>query len=101
MRRGRLRARTARRCGSQPRTGAVEFLVERAPRYPGFRQRGHDEAGIGALRRVLGLADDAPVAAPAVERAVAEVAEQPGRVAHLGVAAGRLGERLGQHRLRR
>ena len=36
---------------------------------------GDDEAGIGAVQRVLGFADDPALAAPAVPRAIAEVAE--------------------------
>ena len=44
-------------------------------------ERGDDKARIGAVRRVLSLADDAPFPAPAVERAIPEVAEQPGGAA--------------------
>ena len=47
----------------------------------GVSERGDDKARIGAVRRVLGLADDAPFPAPAVERAIPEVAEHPGRPA--------------------
>ena len=39
------------------------------------------EARVAAVERVLGLAHNAPFAAPAVAGAIAEVAEQPGRLA--------------------
>ena len=61
---------------------AVELLVE------GTRIVGNaatlegcdDEARIGALERVLGLADNAPGAAPAVDRAILEVTEHARRL---------------------
>jgi hypothetical protein len=66
--------------------GAVEILIERT-RVIGDAsalERGDDEARIGAVRCVLGLADNAPGAAPAVDRAIPEVAEHPRRLARGG-----------------
>ena len=71
---------------------AVEVLVERSGVVGGAAQRGDDEAGVGALRGMLGLTDDAALAAPAVERAVAKIAEQPRRFGGGGAPALRLCE---------
>src|SRR5206468_12655686 len=78
---------------------AVEVLVERARRYAGAAQGGDDEAGIGAVQRVLGLADDPALAAPAIPRAIAEVAEDARRLARGEAKPLGLGERLGEDRL--
>src|SRR5439155_25433702 len=74
----------------------VEVLVKRArlPGEAGASERGDDEARIGALQRVLGLADDPPIAAPAVARAIAEVAERPRRLARFLALAYHLGQPL-------
>src|ERR1700685_3483750 len=63
--------------------GAVEILIEstRVIGDAGALERGDDEARIGAVRCVLGLADNTPGAAPAVDRAIREVAEHPRRLA--------------------
>src|SRR6202042_1798858 len=63
--------------------GAVEILIESARVIgdAGALERGDDEARIGAIERVLGLANDAPGAAPAVDRAIPEVAEHTRRLA--------------------
>ena len=52
--------------------GAVELLIEgtRVVGDAATPERGDDEARIGALERVLGLADDPARAAPAVDRAI-------------------------------
>ena len=66
--------------------GAIELLVEGA-RIIGDAaalERGDDEARIGALERVLGLADNPARAAPAVDRAIPEVAEHARRLARGG-----------------
>ena len=49
--------------------GAIELLVEgtRIVGNAGALERGDDEARIGALQRVLGLADNPPCAAPTVD----------------------------------
>ncbi len=65
-------------------SGAVEVLVE-GPLVPHRAgQRGDDEAGVGVLWRMLGLADDAAPAAPATQGGVAEVLEHSGRLALFG-----------------
>src|SRR5271166_5248014 len=63
--------------------GAVELLIEgtRVVGDAGALEGGDDKARIGALQRVLGLADDAARAAPAVDRAILEVAEHARRLA--------------------
>src|SRR6202050_4400169 len=73
--------------GAEARSGnrstrAVQALVEStAIGHAGVFERGDDKARIGTVRRVLGLADNAPFAAPAVTRAIAEVTEHPGGLA--------------------
>ena len=62
--------------------GAVELLVEGA-RIVGDAatlEGGDDEARIGALQRMLGLADNPAGAAPTVDRAILEVAEHARRL---------------------
>ena len=59
-------------------------------------ERGDDEAGIGALEGVLGLADDPARAAPAVDRAIPEVAEHARRPARGGTETLRLGKLIDQ-----
>ena len=49
----------------------------------GALERGDDEARIGALQRVLGLADNPPRAAPTVYRAILAVAEHASEVTFL------------------
>jgi hypothetical protein len=64
---------------SKDAASAVQILVEGAGVIgeAGAFERGDDEARIGAVQRVLGLADDAPCPAPAVNCAILEVAEYP------------------------
>ncbi len=66
--------------------GAVEILIEgtRVVGDAGALERGDDEARIGALLRVLGLADDAASSVPAVDRAILEVAKHTRRLARSG-----------------
>ena len=63
--------------------GAVEILVEgtRVVSDAGALERGDNKARVGALQRVLGLADDAAGTVLAVERAILEVAERARRMA--------------------
>src|SRR5258708_19256395 len=79
---------------------AIEILIERA-RIQGGRalERGDDEAGIGAFQRVLGFTDDTALAAPAVERSIAEVVEHPRRLARSQAEPLGLGHRLRRHTL--
>src|ERR1700722_19362194 len=66
--------------------GAVEILIEgtRVVGDAGALEGGDDEARIGALLRVLGLADDAASSVPAVDRAIREVAKHARRLARGG-----------------
>ena len=69
------------RFSASPRA-QVQVLVEGTGiGHAGVFERGDDKARIGTVRRVLGLADNAPFAAPAVTRAIAEVTEHPGGLA--------------------
>ncbi len=80
MRRGRRTARTASANAVLGlAAGAVEILIEstRVTGDAGALERGDDEARIGAVRCVLGLAYNTPGAAPAVDRAIPEAAEHP------------------------
>src|SRR5574342_348130 len=58
-------------------TSAVFVLVQRSGVDLVGRQRGDDEAGIGALVEVLGLADDSTPTTPTVQGGVGEVLEHP------------------------
>ena len=55
--------------------GAVEIFVEGPSVDLGGAERGHDEARVRTLGQVLGLGDNPPIAAPAIERAPSEVSE--------------------------
>ena len=56
--------------------GAVEILIERCVvGDAGALDGGDEETRIGALERVLGLADDAASSVPAVDRSILEVAK--------------------------
>src|SRR6202051_3716510 len=66
---------------------AVEVLVEGARVKAAALERSDDKARIGALLIVLGFADDAPLAAPAVERRIAKVTENADRRAARQMAA--------------
>src|SRR6202020_2940374 len=81
--------------------GAVELLIEgtRVVGDAATPERGDDEARIGALERVLGLADDPARAAPAVDRAILEVAEHARRPARGGTETLRLGKLIDQRSL--
>ena len=79
------------RVSASPRA-QVQVLVEGARiGETGVSERGDDKARIGAVRRVLGLADDAPFPAPTVERAIPEVTEHPGGPARRHTQSLRLG----------
>src|SRR5258708_37860042 len=79
---------------------AIEILIERARIQSGRAlERGDDEAGVGAFQRVLGFTDDTALAAPAVERSIAEVVEHPRRLARSQAEPLGLGQRLGAPRL--
>ena len=75
--------------------GAVDVLVEGAGVDRGGAERGHDETGIGALGQVLGLGDDAPLAAPAVQRAPLQLGEAARRAALSQAIGFRRGELCG------
>src|SRR6185436_3256662 len=72
--------------------GAVEVLVEGAGVGTLGFERGHDKARIGLALGPLGLADDPPAAAPAVERRPQEVLEAPGRRAARAALGGGFGK---------
>src|SRR5260370_35481 len=72
--------------------GAIAVLVEHAGVGALLAERGHDEARIGLALGVLGLADDPPAAAPAIERRPQEVLEAPRRDAGEGALDRRLGK---------
>src|SRR6266404_2754956 len=80
---------------------AIEILIERARIIggAGALERGDHEAGIGAFQRVLGLADDTALTAPAVERPVPEVVEDARRLARGKAEPLGFGERLDEHGL--
>lgn len=89
--------------------GAIEIFIGGAGVGEVAFERGDDEAGVGSLQGVLGLSDDPASAAPALERAMAEVAEHPGRLArgeaHPGGASSTLsglpvGAAMDRHRFR-
>ncbi len=81
--------------------GAIELLVEgtRIVGNAAALERGDDEARIGALKRVLGLADNPARAAPTVDRAIPEVAEHARRPARGGTETLRLGKLTDECRL--
>ena len=66
-----------------PHADLEQLQADRAalrPRQPLGPQRRHHEARVGPPRQMLRLADHAPLAAPAVQRPVAEVLEHPRRL---------------------
>src|SRR5207244_152286 len=64
--------------------GAVELLVERLGLPLFAAERGDDEARVGFVGNVLGLADHPTPAAPALERRVAKLPEHPCRAPRTG-----------------
>ena len=60
---------------------AVAVFVQRLSWQAFGRERRNDEPGIRTLGQMLGLADDAALAAPAFVRAIGEVFERAGRLA--------------------
>ena len=83
-----------------PRPGTIQILIQSTRiGQAGMFERADDKARIGTVQRVLGLANNAPFAAPAAARAIAEVAEHPRRLARRQAQAPGLGTLFAERRL--
>ena len=88
------------RFSASPRAQYSSSYKARGSAEAGVFERGDDKAGIGTVQRVLGLADNPPLPAPTVARAIAEVVEHPRRLARRGTEAPRFRNLLAEHCLK-